>query len=701
MVLGLCLFGETDPVARLSQQLDRLKHRLGLDTLSKVSEYLNNLKDFLDNGDSLEARNIKVEKSEKELEMFEALGHKSVVVESKKHRVVFFTKAPPRDYSKPFIRFYTPCGVDGQGAWDTELDMADSHNYMTKEMFDKLGFVRVDYGRKMVKEVFVEIHGFTFLVDFVVIGIDHKMLEEEREIDALLVELVENMEEVGSSNGELVKMGKASRNKGHNVNKLTPPPPPKIEEIPQLQSIAPQPKLDEVMMGHARLRNNEFGEEDKMRIVERGFPKKMCNLRNFVLPASVNGTVQMNALTDMGASVEHHHGQCRQYLYIVFTYVELQCHELRKLTYTSVPSLVEDYSDIGSPEVDGPLSLDYVPGPEEPKQAPLSPNYVPGPKEPEQAPLSPNYVPGPKEPEQAPLSPNYVPSPKEPEQAPLSLNYVPGPKEPEQAPPSPVYLPYVPKLVYPEYMPPKDDIFPAEEKPLPVAATPTADSPGYIPEFDPNRDPEEDEEEDPEGDPSDYPADSTVVALPAVDHVPSEEEVEESSAADAARQNEPAIAMDDPYSLVREELFGFVDRVDVAPKHPMSRELDYGITDTWDELVGVNEEIAPTTLQGVNQRVTDLSTIVEQETNIMYSMMEEAQDDRSQLRGRVNLLYRDRPVHRRLAVMIEREARMAREAWGLSMDASDNARSNVMSVRTTLVAQHAMILELQAADHRR
>ncbi|GJZ89847.1 hypothetical protein Tco_0661774 [Tanacetum coccineum] len=27
--------------------------------------------------------------------------------------------------------------------------------------------------------------------------------------------------------------------------------------------------------------------------------------------------------------VEHHHGQCRQYLCIVFIYVELQCHELR------------------------------------------------------------------------------------------------------------------------------------------------------------------------------------------------------------------------------------------------------------------------------------------------------------------------------------------------------------------------------------
>ncbi|GJZ09512.1 hypothetical protein Tco_0543795, partial [Tanacetum coccineum] len=64
-------------------------------------------------------------------------------------------------------------------------------------------------------------------------------------------------------------------------------------------------------------------------------------------------------------------------------------------------------------------------------------------------------------------------------------------------------------------------------------------------------------------------------------------------------------------------------------------------------------------------------------------------------------MYRDRPVHRRLAVMIEREAKIAREAWGLSMDASDYARLDVMSLRTTLVAQSALILELQSADHKR
>nr|GFC89305.1 hypothetical protein [Tanacetum cinerariifolium] len=42
-------------------------------------------------------------------------------------------------------------------------------------------------------------------------------------------------------------------------------------------------------------------------------------------------------------------------------------------------------------------------------------------------------------------------------------DYVPGPEEPEQAPPLPVYIPYVPEPMYPKYIPPEDDVFPAEE----------------------------------------------------------------------------------------------------------------------------------------------------------------------------------------------------------------------------------------------
>ncbi|GKC54549.1 hypothetical protein Tco_1077294 [Tanacetum coccineum] len=125
-----------------------------------------------------------------------------------------------------------------------------------------------------------------------------------------------------------------------------------------------------------------------------------------------------------------------------------------------------------------------------------------------------------------------------------------------QSPPPPDF---VLEPVYPEFMPLEGKILPAEEQPLPAADSPTADSPGYIPESDPEEDPEEDDDEDPEADPADYPADggddgndeddpsddddeevdieaddeehpapanSTAVALPAIDQAPSAEETE-------------------------------------------------------------------------------------------------------------------------------------------------------------------------------
>ncbi|GKC94976.1 hypothetical protein Tco_1160418 [Tanacetum coccineum] len=83
---------------------------------------------------------------------------------------------------------------------------------------------------------------------------------------------------------------------------------------------------------------------------------------------------------------------------------------------------------------------------------------------------------------QAPPSPDYVPSPEEPEQAPPSLDYVPGPKH-------------------------ADDEIVDEDQPYAEDASPTAQSPDYVPESDPEADPEEDDDEDPEEDPVDYSAD--------------------------------------------------------------------------------------------------------------------------------------------------------------------------------------------------
>ncbi|GJX67497.1 hypothetical protein Tco_0303224 [Tanacetum coccineum] len=296
-------------------------------------------------------------------------------------------------------------------------------------------------------------------------------------------------------------------------------------------------------------------------------------------------------------------------------------------------------------------------------------------------------------------------------------------------------------------MPPEDDVLLAEEQPLHDAASPTADSPGYIPESDP----EEEDDEDPEEDPADYPADGdddedededeeeeeehpapadsvppvhrmtariSIRDEPSISLPPREEverllalttpppspltplssplpqipsptpnspthieipesclplrkrvrfasptpsrEVGESSAAGAARQDRPTIARDDPYSIAREDLYRFVDIIDVPPRCSTSRELDYDITDTWDDLVGAIDEIAPTTVEGANLRVTDLATIIEEET--------------TSIDGR------------------EREAKMAREAWGLSMDANNYASDH---------RRQRVITELLALDHKR
>ncbi|GJW75086.1 hypothetical protein Tco_0134456 [Tanacetum coccineum] len=141
------------------------------------------------------------------------------------------------------------------------------------------------------------------------------------------------------------------------------------------------------------------------------------------------------------------------------------------VTYTVVSSPFTDLPDIGSPRVDGPPVM-----PEDP------------------------YA--------------YVVAAF---QAPPSLDYVPGPEHP----PSPDF---VPEPVYLEFMLPEDEVLPAEDQPSPVAASPTADSPGYSSDDDEDDDVDIKEDEEEEEHPA--PADSIAVALPAIDHAPSAKETE-------------------------------------------------------------------------------------------------------------------------------------------------------------------------------
>nr|GFA63887.1 hypothetical protein [Tanacetum cinerariifolium] len=96
--------------------------------------------------------------------------------------------------------------------------------------------------------------------------------------------------------------------------------------------------------------------------------------------------------------------------------------------------------------------------------------------------------------------------------------------------------------------------------------------------------------------------------------------------------------------------YGFVATVDREIMRDPEREVGYGITDSWDEIVE--------TLQG-------------------------APTERQLLAGWLNMLFRDRRAHAYTRQLMETEARMSREAWAQATDASD------------------LVHELLRIDHRR
>ncbi|GJR67333.1 hypothetical protein Tco_0013398 [Tanacetum coccineum] len=114
--------------------------------------------------------------------------------------------------------------------------------------------------------------------------------------------------------------------------------------------------------------------------------------------------------------------------------------------------------------------------------------------------------------------------------------------------------------------------------------------------------------------------------------------------------------------------YGFVATMDREIRHDLERERDvgYGITDYWDEIV-----------------------------EAMYGTLVVIDVSRRQLLASwLNMLFRDRRAHARTARLMETEARMSKEVWGRSMDASDLTRAEVMLLRTIVLAQQSQIREL-------
>ncbi|GJU89846.1 hypothetical protein Tco_1302269 [Tanacetum coccineum] len=121
--------------------------------------------------------------------------------------------------------------------------------------------------------------------------------------------------------------------------------------------------------------------------------------------------------------------------------------------------------------------------------------------------------------------------------------------------------------------------------------------------------------------------------------------------------------------------YAFVATMDREIRHDPERDVGYGITESWDEIVKTLQGAPVSTDTKLGRHMTAFETRVRQDT--------------------------DRRAHAYTRHLMETKARLSREAWRRSMDASDLAHGEVMSLRTTILGQMSKIRELHAADRRR
>ncbi|GKA56274.1 hypothetical protein Tco_0755346 [Tanacetum coccineum] len=99
--------------------------------------------------------------------------------------------------------------------------------------------------------------------------------------------------------------------------------------------------------------------------------------------------------------------------------------------------------------------------------------------------------------------------------------------------------------------------------------------------------------------------------------------------------------------------YGFIGTLDAETRRQRAKEVGYGIRDVWVDPSEAIEEIAPTTLEGVNAKVTELVEVHEEDTQDIYAMIEDAQDRQTHLSKRVDVLIEERTFHQENVLLME------------------------------------------------
>ncbi|GKF09988.1 hypothetical protein Tco_0044212, partial [Tanacetum coccineum] len=118
------------------------------------------------------------------------------------------------------------------------------------------------------------------------------------------------------------------------------------------------------------------------------------------------------------------------------------------------------------------------------------------------------------------------------------------------------------------------------------------------------------------------------------------------------------------------------------------RRADYGFVGT------IDTEIRRQRAEEVGY---DLREAVEED---IYAVIVDTQDRQTQIYQSVETLFDDSQYHYETARLLDQEALVSREAWGRSIEVSYMTRSEIMTLRSVVMDQQAVISQLQAADRK-
>ncbi|GKA61149.1 hypothetical protein Tco_0760556 [Tanacetum coccineum] len=148
--------------------------------------------------------------------------------------------------------------------------------------------------------------------------------------------------------------------------------------------------------------------------------------------------------------------------------------------------------------------------------------------------------------------------------------------------------------------------------------------------------------------------------------------------------------------------YGFVATIDREIRCDPEREVRYGITDSWDEIVETLQGAPVSTDTELGRHMTTFETSVRQDTDEIYTRLDDEQSQRQLLAGRLNMLFRDRRAHAYTHHQMETGARLSREAWRRSWEASILPAERRQAVTSKMLkADHrrsAEMRELRTAD---